>query len=260
MTEKKQYESMRNLRRPKGIVKPASINFIHLRTPWVIAWWSASYLGYAYMSLGSYTKGFILIFLEAFINVNSKLNLGIFYSFTGNYEMAKQVVDINWLLLYVPIYIFCIWGGYGLAVDLNKYSILADRENSTMIPFQISTWEIAFLDKRKPWLAIALTLLIPGLGHLYTHRVPTSFYTLAWWGFIAHEGNLFTCIHRTVIGDFAGSASAADPLWLMFLPSIYVFAIYDAYVNTVEYNRLFEQEQKRFLIDNYQSEKFSVPE
>lgn len=260
MTEKKQHESIRNQRRPKGVVKPASVNFIHLRTPWVTAWWSASYLGYAYMSLGSYVKGFILIFLEAFINVNSKLNLGIFYSFTGRYEMAKQAVDINWLLLYVPIYIFTIWGGYGLAVDLNKYSILADRENSTMIPFKISNWEIAFLDKRKPWLAIALSLFIPGLGHLYTHRVPTSFYTLTWWIFIAYKGNLFTSIHRTVLGDFASAATAADPLWLMFLPSIYVFAIYDSYVNTVEYNRLFEQEQKRFLIDNYQSENFPVPE
>ncbi len=260
MTEIKQHESIRNQRRPKGVVTPASINFIHLRTPWVIAWWSASYLGYAYMSLGSYVKGFILIFLEAFINVNSKLNLGILYSFTGQFELAKQVVDTNWLLFYGPIYIFSIWGGYGLAVDLNKYSILADRENSTMIPFKINTLEIAFLDKRKPWIAVAWSLLAPGLGHLYTHRVPTSFYTLAWWTFIAYKGNLLPCIHLTILGDFAGATMVADPLWLLFLPSIYVFSIYDAYVNTVEYNRLFEQEQKRFLIDNYQNTNFPVPE
>ncbi len=260
MTKKKQHELIKNLRRPKGIVSPMAINFIHLRTPWVIAWWSASYLGYAYMSLGNYVKGFILIFLEVFINVNSKINLGILYSFTGRFEMAKQVVDTNWLLLYIPIYIYSIWGGYGLAVDLNKYSILADRENSSMIPFKISNWEIAFLDKRKPWMAIALSLLIPGLGHLYAHKIPTSFYTLAWWTFIAYKGELLPCIHLTAMGDFAGVAMAADPLWLMFLPSIYVFAIYDSYVNTVECNRLFEQEQKRFLSDNYQSGNFPVPE
>lgn len=256
MMEKKQHQSLRNQRRPKGIVKPVSVNFIHLRSPWVVAWWSASYLGYAYMSLGSYTKGFILIFLEAFINVNSRLNLGILYSFTGRFELAKQVVDVQWLLFYVPIYIFTIWGGCRLSVDLNKYSILADRENSSMIPFQISTWEVAFLEKRNPWIALALSLLGPGLGHLYTHRVPTSFYTLAWWTFIGYKGNLLPCIHLTAVGDFAGAAAAADPAWLMFLPSIYVFAIYDSYVNTVEYNRLFEQEQKRFLVDNYQSTSF----
>ncbi|WP_236614617.1 hypothetical protein [Sporomusa ovata] len=258
MTEKKQPTQIRTRRRPKGSVTPVTVNFIHLRTPWVIAWWSASYLGYAYMSLGSYIKGFILIFLEAFINVNSKLNLGIFYSVTGRFEMAKQVVDLNWLLFYVPIYIFSIWGGYRLAVDYNKYSILADREDSAVLPVKISSWEIVLLDKRKPWMAVALSLLAPGLGHLYTHRVPTSFYTLAWWMFISYKGQLFTCIHLTAMGDFAGAIAVADPLWLIFLPSVYVFSIYDAYVNTVEYNKLFEQEQKRFLIDNYQSADFSI--
>ena len=259
LMEKKQHKSIRNQRRPKGIVNPLSINFIHLRTPWVMAWWSASFLGYAYVSLGSYVKGFILIFLETFINVNSKLNMGILYTFTGRFEMAKQVVDPNWLLFYVPIYIYSIWGGQQLAVELNKYSILADREDSSMIPFAIGTWSIGFLDKRKPWMAVALSLLAPGLGHLYTHRIPTSFYTLMWWIIIAYMGHLFECIHLTAVGDFAGAIAVADPEWLIFLPSIYIFAIYDSYVNTVEYNRLFDQEQQRFIFDNYQSSNFPMP-
>jgi len=257
--EKKQRDSIRNQRRPKGIVNAMSINFIHLRMPWVIAWWSASYLGYAYVSLGSYIKGFILIFLEAFINVNSKLNLGILYTLTGRFELAKQTVDPNWLLFYGPIYIFSIWGGQHLAVDLNKYSLLADREGSTMIPFGMSSSDIAFLDKRKPWVAAALSCLAPGLGHLYTHRIPTSFYTLMWWMTIAYMGHLFQCIHLTAMGNFAGAMAIADPEWLIFLPSIYTFTIYDSYVNTVEYNRLFDQEQRRFIIDNYQNSNFPMP-
>lgn len=257
--EKKQAESIRNKRRPKGIVKPYSINFIHLRTPWVIAWWSASYLGYAYLSLGSYVKGFILIFLESFINVQSKLNLGIMYTFTGRFELAKQVVNTDWLLFYVPIYIFSIWGGHQLAVDLNKYTILADREESTMIPFAVGSSDISFLDKRKPWVAAALSLLAPGLGHLYTHRIPTSFYTLMWWGIIAYMGRLFTCVHLTAVGDFSGAVAVADPQWLIFLPSIYVFSIYDSYVNSVQYNKLFDKEQQGFIIDNYQNPIFPMP-
>lgn len=257
--EKKQRESIRSQRRPKGIVNPLSVNFIHLRAPWVIAWWSASYLGYAYVSLGSYVKGFILIFLETFININSKLNMGILYTFTGRFELAKQVVDPNWLLFYVPIYIYSIWGGQQLAVELNKYSILSDREDSSMIPFNIGTLEIGFLDKRKPWMAVALSLLAPGLGHLYTHRIPTSFYTLMWWMIIAYMGHFFECIHLTAAGDFAGAVAVADPEWLIFLPSVYIFSVYDSYVNTVEYNRLFDQEQQRFIIDNYQDSNFPMP-
>lgn len=238
---------------------PISLNFIHPRTPWVITWWSASHLGYAYMSLGSYVKGFALIFLEVFLNINAKLNLGILYSFTGRFEMAKQVLDPNWLLFYVPVYIFSILQGHRLTVALNKYSILAERENSRMIPFKINNWEIAFLDKRKPWMAMVLSSLVPGLGHLYIHRVPAGLYMLAWWIFISYNAKLFPCIYLTAMGDFAGATTVADPIWLIFLPSIYVFSIYGAYVYTVAHNRLFEQEQKRFLIDNYQNANFPVP-
>lgn len=107
--EKKQAIGIRNQRRPKGVLTPYNINFLHLRTPLVMLWWAASYLGFAYVSLGSYVKGFILIFLEFFLNIQSKLNLGIFYSFTGQFDLAKQVLDINWLLFYIPIYIVLMW-------------------------------------------------------------------------------------------------------------------------------------------------------
>lgn len=224
-----------------------------------MAWWSASYLGYAYISMGSYIKGFILILLEAFINVSCHLNLAILYTFTGRLELAKQVVDINWLLFYVPIYIFGIWACYRLAVDYNKFSILAVRENSTMIPLAISGLDVSFLGKRQPWVAVALSCLIPGIGHLYTHRIPIGFYTMVWWFFIAYMGHLFTCIHLTYLGDFAGAIAIADPQWLIFMPSIYTFSIYDAYANATEYNQLFEQEQARFLIDNYQNPRFPMP-
>jgi len=257
--EKKQNISIRNQRRPKGIVSPISINFIHLRKPWVVAWWGASYLGYAYTSMGSYVKGFIFIFLEALINVQAKLNLGILYTFTGRFELAKQVVDTNWMLFYAPIYLFSIWEGHRLSVDLNKYCILAEREASTMIPFAVSSSEIGFLDKRKPWIAVALSCLAPGLGHLYTHRIQTSYYILIWWMIMAYMGHLFQCVHLTAVGDFAGAIAVTDPEWLIFLPSIYLFTIYDVYVKTVEYNRLFEQEQERFLNDNYQSKDFPMP-
>lgn len=257
--ENKQPASLRNQRHPKGVVNPAAISLIHLRQPWVMAWWSASYLGYGYMSLGSYVKGFLLIGLEAFINVKSQLNLGILYTFTGRFEQAKQAVDLNWLLFYVPLYIFGIWGCQRLAVDLNKFSTLADRDDSVMRPFAINTLEIGFLDKRKPWMAAALSLLAPGLGHLYTHRIPSSFYTLGWWVTIAYMGHLFQCVHLTIVGNYTGAIAIADPQWLIFLPSIYTFSIYDAYVNTVEYNRLFYQEQQRYLIDNYQNPAFPMP-
>lgn len=223
-------------------------------------WWAASYLGFAYVSLGLYFQGFILIFLECFINVQSKLNLGIYYSFTGRFDMAKQVLDINWLLFYVPIYVVAMWGAARNTSDLNKFSILADREDSVVSPFAMDSLDINFLDKRNPWLAVVLSLIAPGLGHLYTHRIiTTSFLIMFWWIFTAVKSNFFQCIHLTATGNFAQAIATSDPQWLLFLPSIYVYAIHDCYVNTVHYNQLHSQEQRRFLIDNYQNAKFPMP-
>jgi hypothetical protein len=258
--EKKQFESYRNQRRPKGILNPYNINFIHLRTPLVKMWWAASYLGFAYVSLGMYIKGFILIFAEYFINVQSKLNLGIYYSFTGHFDMAKQVLDIKWLLYYVPIYIVLMWGAARNTVDLNKYAILADREDSVVFPFAMNSLDIAFLDKRHPWVAAILSLVAPGLGHLYTHRVvTTSFLILFWWIVTAVKSNFFQCIFLTATGSFSQAIAVSDPQWLLFLPSIYVYAIHDSYINTVHYNQLHSMEQRRFLIDNYQNPEFPMP-
>ncbi|MEN6326509.1 MAG: hypothetical protein ABFD18_09955 [Syntrophomonas sp.] len=258
--EKKQVESIRNKRRPKGILSPYNINFLHLRAPWVMMWWAASYLGFAYVSMGSYVKGFILIFLEFFLNIQSKLNLGIYYSFTGRFERAKEVLDINWLLFYVPIYKALMWGAARNATDLNKYSILADREDSVVFPFAINSLDIAFLDKRNPWVAVILSAIAPGLGHLYTHRVvTTSFLILFWWLVTGVKSHFFKCIHLTATGNFAQAMALGDPQWMLFLPSIYVYAIHDSYINTVHYNQLHSMEQRKFLIDNYQNAEFPMP-
>lgn len=251
--EKKQPESIRNQRRPKGLASPFTVNFFHMKNPWVTAWWSAAFPGYGYIIMGSYAKGFLLIGWEFLINVTSKLNTAIMYSLTGRFEQAKEVINLDWFLLYIAVYIISIWGTYGLTVDLNKLSILADREDSSIIPVKFSTLEICFLDKRNPWVAVALSTIAPGLGHLYTHRVPTSFFLLVKFIIVAYFSRLMPAIHYTFMGAFEQATAVVDPQWLLFFPSLYGFSIYDSYVNTLEYNRLFGMEQSRFIRDNYQS-------
>lgn len=250
--EKKQPQSYRNQRRPKGFISPLTINLFHMKNPWVTAWWSAAFPGYGYVIMGSYLKGFLLIGWEFFINVSCRLNEAIMYSLTGRFEQAKEVINLNWFLLYIGVYIISIWGTYALTVDLNKLSILADREDSIIKTVKFNAMEICFLDKRNPWMAVALSALSPGLGHLYTHRIPTSFFLLVKFILIVYFSHFLPAIHYTAIGAFAEATAVLDPQWLLFIPSLYCFAIYDSYVNTVEYNRLFSMEQSRFIRDNYQ--------
>jgi len=215
--------------------------------------------GLGFLILGSYVKGFLLIISAMIVNVMSHLNQGFLYGLTGQFEMAKQVLDTRWLLLYIPLELFAIWSSYQLTVDLNKYALLATREDSAIIPFKVASFEIGFMDKRNPWIAVAWSLLMPGLGHLYTHRIPTSFYLLTWWVGTAYLAYFLPAVHMTLAGDFARTIAEIKPEWFLFLVPIYPYSMYDCYVNTVEYNKLFDQEQSRFLIDNYQNPRFPMP-
>lgn len=255
--ENKQPESIRNKRRPIGLVTSITVNFLHLRNPWITAAWSAMFPGFGYILMGSYIKGFLLIAWEFLINCEAHINNAIMYSFQGKFDMARDVLDVRWTLLYLGVWAFSIWGSYSLTVDLNKLAILGNREDSTMVPVNISAVDIGFLDKREPWMSAGLSVVSPGLGHLYTHRVPTSFFLLIMTITTVYMSHILQSIQYSALGAYGLAKSIVDPQWLLFIPSLYGFAIYDSYVNTVEYNKLFEKEQARFLRDNYQNPRFS---
>lgn len=247
------------VRRPKGTMNSLATNFFHLRNPLTMAWWSAAYPGFGHISMGNYVSGFLLFFWEMTVNTQGKVNLAILYSFTGRFDMAKEIVNNRWLLLYVLVYIFAIWDSYRLALQFNQLAILADRNEEIIQPVSVSFVEINALDQRSPWVAVAWTVLAPGLGHIYTHRIPTGFFIVVWWMVIAYFSFLFQSVQYTALGLFEEAKAIVDPEWLIFLPSIYGYAIYDVYVNTVEFNRIFEKEQASFFKSNYQSSNFKMP-
>jgi len=232
---------------------------LHLRSPLIIALWSATFPGLGHLLLSKYLRGYLLFLWEIFINYKAKVNLLILYSFIGDFEKAKNVVNIEWMLLYIPTYIFAIWDSYRTTVDLNHSYILAAREDAEIKPFKISGLEINYLDKRKPWISAAWSLLMPGTGQLYIHRIVTALFVIVWWIIVVHLSKLLPAIHYTLVGDFQQAKAVVDMHWLLNVPSVYFFAIYDAYANTVENNKLYDWEQGKFLRRNYQYKNFKIP-
>lgn len=246
-------------RYPKGAVSSINTNFIHLHNPWVPAWWSAAFPGFGHILQGIYIRGFLLIIWEFIVNINSHLNTAIYYSFIGRFSDAKNVLDKRWALLYVGGYIYAIWDSYRISIDLNSLSRLSDLERLNMEPLKIDGISINYFDKRNPWLAIIWSLLVPGTAQFYSHRLLTGFFILGWWMVTMYFSHLLEAVHFTFTGNFLQAAAVTDPEWLLFMPSIYGFAIYDAYSNTVEYNKLYDIEQAQHLRDNYQSANFKMP-
>ncbi|WP_078410989.1 hypothetical protein [Priestia abyssalis] len=232
---------------------------LHLRNPWVVAFFSFSYPGFGHLLLHRYAAGFVLILWELFINQQANVNVGIMYSLLGDFETAKEVMDKRWLILYVGIYMFGIWDGYRTAVDHNKMYLLADREDAPILNLKMGSWSTNYLDKRKPWVALAWSVMVPGLGHLYVHKIITGYFIFAYTIAIMYFSHLPQAIHLTMIGEFAQSKEMLNMQWLIYLPSIYLFIQYDAYISAVEYNKLFEKELSKYLRQNYQNPHFKLP-
>lgn len=232
---------------------------LHIRNPFVIAAWSLTFPGMGHLLLSKYSRGFFLFIWEVVINYKAKINLLIFYSFIGDFEKAKAVTDIRWMSLYIPTYIFAIWDSYRTTVDLNNIYKLAAREDAEIKPFKIGALEINYLDKRKPWVSTIWSLLIPGSGQLYIHRLITAGFVIMWWIAICYYSKLLPVFHYSFLGDFEKAKAVVDMQWFLNIHSVYFFSMYDAYTNTVENNKLYEWEQSKFFKREYQNSNFVMP-
>ncbi|MFD0694482.1 hypothetical protein ACFQZT_10295 [Paenibacillus sp. GCM10027628] len=246
-------------RRYIALVSLLGTTQIHQRNPLIVAWWSAAFPGFGYLLLAKYFRGFMLIGWEMFINSKMHLNEAMVFTFLGQFERAGEVLDVQWMSLYAPVYLFSIYDSYRTSVDMNHHFILAKRENAPIPNFKLGGMEINYLDKRSPWVSIAWSLLMPGMGQLYTHRILNCFFVLASWIVLSYFSHLLQGIQCMLMGDWARTASVVEMRWLLFLPSFYGFAVYDAYVSTVEYNKLFDHEQIRWLESGYQPSRFPFP-
>ena len=160
------YTNNNSARRYKAHVSVVGTTQLHLRNPYIIAWWSAAFPGFGHLLLSKYLRGYALFMWEILVNNMAHINHAIMYSFTGNIGMAKEVLEPRWLHLYLPVYIFAIWDSYRTTVDLNKVFILAERENADFNSYTISALEINYLDKRRPMMAVIMVLYYTRIGSI----------------------------------------------------------------------------------------------
>ncbi|QDP39658.1 hypothetical protein [Radiobacillus deserti] len=231
---------------------------IHLRNPYIIAMWSIAFPGYGHLLLNKYIRGFSLVLWEIIINQMIHLNEAMVYTFNGNVEGAIQVLNIQYMHLYIPVYLFGIWDSYRTTVDLNKMYLIGESKSPNVDRLIIKPFEINYLDKRNPIAATLWAMTIPSVGQLYNHRVIGAIFTLTLTVVFMMHSHFLEAFHYLLLGDIRKSNEVLDPQWLLYLPSFYFFTIYDTYMNTVEDNKLYETEQKKYLKSFYQPSGFSV--
>ena len=188
---------------------------------------------------------------EFTVNSLAKVNTAILYTMLGDFSKARNVIDVSWVLFYITVYVFSIWDSYRRTVDLNTIYELAYYE---VVPFKsvsMSTLEINVLNKRKPYIAMLWSLILPGLGHFYLHRMASCVFYLIWWITIAKLSGFLFSLFYLAMGDLNQASHVINPQWFLYLPSIYCFGIFNTYQLAVENNKVFELNQKAYLEDEY---------
>ncbi|MDF0728150.1 hypothetical protein PY093_15900 [Cytobacillus sp. S13-E01] len=246
-------------RRSRAHITQLSNTHLHLRNPYVIAFFSFSYPGFGHLLQHRYLSAFILILWELFINNLANVNTGIYHSLLGDFEKAKEVLEVRWLMLYVGIYMLGIWDSYRTTIDMNKQYLLAEREDAPILPITLGPWGINYLDKRKPLIAAGWSALVPGLGHLYINKIIVGFFVFGYTVAILYYGHIPLGIKATLLGDFEKAKDVLNIQWLLYLPSIYLFIVYDAYTSALELNILCEKEMSQYLRHKYQNPNFKFP-
>lgn len=252
------YNNDNTARRYKAHVSVLGTTQIHKRNPYIVAWWSAAFPGFGHLLLSKYIRGYLLFMWEVAVNALANVNLAMIYSFQGEIEMAKEVLNTRWLLIYIPVYLFAIWDSYRTTVDLNKVYILAERENHRFNSFAITAIEINYLDKRNPILAFIWSLFMPGLGQLYIHRILTAAFVIIWSVVFFYQSHALEAVTYLFWGEVQKATTVLNAEWLLFFPSLYGFATYDSFTATAENNKLYEKEQRKYLKENYQSSRFKI--
>ncbi|WP_421382901.1 hypothetical protein ACOJQI_01615 [Bacillus salacetis] len=236
-----------NPRYSKGRISPFGTNSLYPRIPWVAAWWSLTFPGFGHMFVGKYLHGFVLIIWELVVNTQSNLNMGIALTMLGRFEEAKAQLNQDWVLLYMSVYVYSIWDSYRSAVEINKSHVLSEVEDAPISPSNVSFFDVVILDKKKPWIGMVWSFLSPGLGQLYSGSTVVGTFILAWWIYVTYKAGAISAWLHSFLGDFDSAIMAVDWQWFLFLPSMYGFAIYQAYASVNQNNTLYDIEQIRYL-------------
>ncbi|GIN41223.1 hypothetical protein [Heyndrickxia oleronia] len=252
------YKMNKTFRREIANVSIWGTTYIHPRNPYIVALWSTTFPGYGHLLLHKYIRGFALIIWEVFINQISHLNLAMVYSFMGKFELAKEVLNVNYVYMYIPLYIFAIWDSYRTTVEMNNLYLLAEKEEPPVNALTVKPFEVNYLDKRSPVVAMFWSMTVPSVGQLYLHQIISAFFTLIVTVMFVHYSHFIEGIHYLMLGDIDKSTKVLNKQWLLYMPSLYFFNIFQTYMNVVENNKLFEAEQKMFLKSKYQSSDFKI--
>ncbi|MFZ5824296.1 MAG: hypothetical protein ACOY94_08215 [Bacillota bacterium] len=232
----------------KMTLHPLGVQGLTQRSPWAAAWWSVALPGLGHFYLGSFAKGFILISWEIVINTMANLNLAIYYTLIGDVPQAAQVLELKWVVLYPGIYMLAIWDSYRVAVEENRLYDLERLQAKRFFEYHTTAFfGQNMLLKRNPWVPVFWSAVLGGAGHFHNMQLIKGAMLMGWYLVIVIKSSLSQAVVYTLLGQYDLAQQVVDYQWILFWPSIHLFNIWNAYVDCVEQNKLYDEAQYYWL-------------
>ncbi|MBU9724320.1 MULTISPECIES: hypothetical protein [Bacillaceae] len=229
-------------------------NSLSYKKPLMVAWWSLAFPGFGHFLLGNHLFGVILVVFEFLINTLSGLNTAIYFSMLGDFQEAKEAIELKYFFVYIPIYIFAVWDSYRKAIELNMdiELTITSKEKFNINPFHLSILEVNSLRKKNTAMTLLWAFIMPPMLYIYIHRFITLVFTAIWWGALLYFTNIMEAVYYSAIGEFSKTKEILDPQWVLNLPSVYTFTIFDVHTKAIENNKMYELEMIHHLRSTYQ--------
>lgn len=90
------------------------------KSPIAALCWSLALPGFGQFYLREVFLGIILMLLELGVNINSNLNLAVYYAFHGDVQQSHTIINYEWGLFYPSIWAFSMWHAYNRAKTINS--------------------------------------------------------------------------------------------------------------------------------------------
>lgn len=240
---------------PKIKFSTLGITYIDHHHPLMVAWWSAVFPGFGHYILNQYVRATLFTLIEVIVNTGAHINEAMIYSYCGKFELAKAVIDIDWMIGYIILYLVTIGDSYRSAILMNKFAAL------TVAPIhqlKLFPAEIYYLTEKKAILSVIYSFLLPGIGQLYTNQLFLGIYAIIWWWIYLLLSHLQSSIVFLILGDINSSISILHPHWLMFMPSIVGGAVFHAHYTCRKHSKLSRSVQYNRLSQRYNGAKLHL--
>lgn len=113
------------------------------------------------------------------------------------------------------------------------------------LKMSMSLWGVNVIHKRNPWLALACSVALPGLGHFYLGAYFRGFILMSWEIIVNQLGRVNLSIFLTVLGHAEKAQQVVNYRWAMIYPVFYLLAMWDSYRLAVDMNKISEIEQRQ---------------